>query len=269
MIQARILGPFDVRMHDRPVLPAARKPKQVLAVLLLNANRVVSTATLMKELWGEDKPKTATAALQTYILQVRKLIQKALVAHGASPKGAKQILTTKENGYGLMTDSADIDLERFTALVAQGRSAFTAEDWDTAARRLRAALGQWTGEPLLDVAAGPVLEVEIRRLEEARLTALELRIEMDMRLGRHHALLSELTALSETHTLNEHLHAQFMLALHRAGRRSQALEVFQRLRRSFIDELGLEPSPELYRLHQLILTADPELHYVPPGLHHV
>jgi DNA-binding SARP family transcriptional activator len=266
MMQARLLGPLDARMHGRSVVPAARKPKQVLAVLLLNVNRIVSTSALMKELWGEDRPKSATAALQTYVLQVRKLIQRALAAGGEPPQKAKKVLTTKENSYGLMTASARVDLQDFSRLVGEGRAEFAAENWAAASKQLNSALSLWQGEPLMDVTAGPLLKVEIRRLEEARLTALELRIEMDMRMGRHHAVLSELTALSETHKLNEHLHAQFMLALHRAGRRSQALEVFHRLRRSYVEELGLEPSPELYRLHQCILSADPSLEYVPPGL---
>ncbi|CAL9325965.1 Regulatory protein AfsR (plasmid) [Streptomyces sp. SudanB135_2055] len=133
-----------------------------------------------------------------------------------------------------------------------------AEDYAGAARRLADALALWNGQALTDIQAGLRIDTEVKRLEEARLCALDQRIEADLRLGRHRELLSELTVLVNQYRMHESLHGQFMLALHRSGRRGEALNVYQRLRSTLVHELGLEPSAALSRLQRSILMARPE-----------
>ena len=173
-------------------------------------------------------------------------------------RSAKEVLVTVPGGYRLVVGGGVVDFRRFEALVSVGYRAMDGEDFAGAARVLGQALGLWSGPALTDVSAGLRIGMEARRLEEARLCALDQRIEADLRLGRHRELLPELTVLVNTHRMHESLHGQFMLALHRSGRRGEALDVYQRLRSTLVAELGLEPSPALARLQRSILMARPE-----------
>ncbi|MEJ3659137.1 AfsR/SARP family transcriptional regulator [Actinomycetes bacterium KLBMP 9759] len=236
-----VLGPLAARLDGRPVAPSAAKPRQVLAVLALRAGQVVPAATLIDELWAERPPRSARATLQTYVMQVRK--------HLGAGKAA---VVTCLNGYLLDIDPEHVDANRYERLV---RAAAAAEDLATAAAHYREAIGMWRGPALVDVPAGPVLAIEVTRLEEGRLAALEARIDMELRLGRHLAVLGDLAALSASHPTHENLTAQYMTALSLAGRPRQALDAFRRLRTSLVDELGLEPSPRIQHLHRTILQA--------------
>jgi DNA-binding SARP family transcriptional activator len=149
-------------------------------------------------------------------------------------------------------------------LAAAGRLRLADNDIAGAAASLREALELWRGPALVDVQHGQLLSVHVTRLEEARLTTLEQRIEADLRLGRHHDLVSELFALVSQHQFNESLYGKYVLARYRCGRRGDALAAFHRLRRALIDELGLEPSRPVQRLHQGILATDPALEAVTP-----
>lgn len=171
---------------------------------------------------------------------------------------AKDLLVTLPGGYRLDTRGGRIDFREFEQQAGSGYRAMDAEDFTGAARRLREALTLWTGSALADVTAGSRIGLEVKRLEEARLCALDQRIEADLRLGRHRELLSELTVLVNRHQMHESLHGQFMVALHRSGRRGEALSVYQRLRTTLVRELGLEPSAMISRLQRSILTAAPE-----------
>lgn len=254
-----VLGALSVRENGVSVVPTAPKPRQVLALLALNADQVVSVATLIEELWGETPPRSARTTLQTYVLQLRELIAEAL-AHDENERcTAKDILTTVPGGYRLESRGGTVDFREFERRAGAGYRTMDAEDYTGAARRLADALSLWNGQVLTDIQAGHQIDMEIRRLEEARLCALDQRIEADLRLGRHRELLSELTVLVKQYRMHESLHGQFMLALHRSGRRGEALSVYQRLRATLVAELGLEPSTALSRLQRSVLVARPEL----------
>ena len=258
----QVLGGLTVRLNGVQVVPTAPKPRQVLALLALNADRAVSTRTLTEELWGAEPPRSSRATLQTYILQLRELIGEALTADdGPRPddRTGKDVLVTSPGGYRLEAGSGTRDYGEFERLSNEGYRAMDNEDYSGAARTLRDALALWQGPALADVNAGSHLEMETRRLEEARLCALDQRIEADLCLGRYRELLPELTVLVERHTMHESLHSQFMLALYRSGRGGEALHVYQRLRGTLVRSLGLEPSAPVRRLQRSILKASSDI----------
>ncbi|MEU5668320.1 AfsR/SARP family transcriptional regulator [Streptomyces longwoodensis] len=267
-----VLGALAVRERGISITPTAPKPRQVLALLALHADRVVPVSSLIDELWGAAPPRSARTTLQTYVLQLRELISAALQAappqpdtDGVARRTAKDVLVTMPSGYLLAAGGGSNDVRTFERLAGTGYRAMDAGDYTAAARQLREALGLWTGTALADVQAGAQLEMEIRRLEENRLCALDQRIEADLKLGRHRELLAELTVLVNRYRTHESLHGQFMLALYRSGRRGEALEVYQRLRATLVRDLGLEPSAELQRLQRSILMAHPETSALAPG----
>ncbi|MCQ4208871.1 AfsR/SARP family transcriptional regulator [Streptomyces longispororuber] len=255
-----VLGTLAVRENGVSVTPRAPKPRQVLALLALHADQVVPVASLIEELWGDCPPRSARTTLQTYVLQLREMIATALEKdpEGTPARSPKDVLATAPGGYVLHTSGGSSDVREFDRLAGLGYRAMDGGDFPRAARELGDALALWTGSALADVQAGPQLEMQTRRLDETRLCALDQRIEADLRLGRHRELLGELTVLVSRYRTHENLHAQFMLALHRSGRRSEALDVYQRLRATLVRELGLEPSAGLRRLQRSILMANPE-----------
>ncbi|MGW0828064.1 AfsR/SARP family transcriptional regulator [Streptomyces sp. NPDC002845] len=255
-MEVRILGPLVAQLDHTSVVPSAAKPRQVLALLALHAGQVVTVSTLLDELWGDAPPRTAPATLQTYIRQLRRRLATALGP--TTVRGPKDVLCTRYGGYALDVARA-YDATEFQRLSTAGQTALREGAAQEASVLLHQALELWRGPVLADVQIGRALQVETVRLEETRLGALDARIEADMRLGRHAALLGELTALAAQHPLHETVHAQLMLALYRCGRPSHALGVYQRLRQCLIRELALEPSMRLRRLHQSILRADPGL----------
>ncbi|MER7930008.1 AfsR/SARP family transcriptional regulator [Streptomyces sp. NPDC096057] len=266
-MQIDVLGTLDVRENGVSIAPTAPKPRQVLALLALHADRVVPVAALVDELWSGRPPRSVRTTLQTYVLQLRELITLALHQPGAAPaelpspaagRSAKDVLATVPGGYLLVSAGGSSDVREFERLAGLGYRAMDAGDHKDASRLLREALLLWTGPAFAGVPAGARLETEARRLEESRLCALDQRIEADLRLGRHRELLAELTVLTSRYATHENLHAQFMLALHRSGRRGEALDVYHRLRATLVRDLGLEPSPRLRRLQQSILVAAPE-----------
>ncbi|MEU5959270.1 AfsR/SARP family transcriptional regulator [Streptomyces sp. NPDC047525] len=262
-----VLGTLAVRENGVSVTPRAPKPRQVLTLLALHADQVVPVDSLIEELWGDRPPRSARTTLQTYVLQLREMIATALEKDpaGAPARTPKDVLATAPGGYMLRTSGGSSDVREFDRLAGLGYRAMDAGDFPRAARELGDALALWTGSALADVQAGPQLEMQTRRLEETRLCALDQRIEADLRLGRHRELLGELTVLVSRYRTHENLHAQFMLALHRSGRRSEALDVYQRLRATLVRELGLEPSSGLRRLQRSILIAHPEHSTEPAG----
>nr|QJD07473.1 AfsR/SARP family transcriptional regulator [Streptomyces sp.] len=153
----------------------------------------------------------------------------------------------------------DSDLREFQSLAARGSVALEAGDARAASAMLERALGLWRGTALVDVPVGRVLGVEVLGMEEQRTRVLEQRIEADLLLGRHASLLAELRMLVARHPMNENLAAQLMTALYRSGGVWRALEVFQELRRTLIEELGVEPSHRLQLLHRAVLSGELEL----------
>ncbi|MBW5485840.1 AfsR/SARP family transcriptional regulator [Streptomyces bambusae] len=266
-----VLGALAVRENGVSITPTAPKPRQVLALLALHADQVVPVSALIEELWGDEPPRSARTTLQTYVLQLRALIATALEVGGGAGAGggdggledsggrtAKDVLVTLPGGYLLNSNGGTSDVREFDRLAGTGYRAMDAGDFPGAARLLREALALWSGPAFADVQGGVQLDMETRRLEETRLCALDQRIEADLRLGRHRELLAELTVLASRYRTHENLHGQFMLALHRSGRRGEALDVYQRLRGTLVRELGLEPSAALRRLQRSILMAGPE-----------
>jgi DNA-binding SARP family transcriptional activator len=235
----RILGPLEVLADDGEPLPlGGQKQRAVLAILLLRANRVVSTDFLVDALWGDNAPRTATTSLQNSISALRKLV------------GAER-LVTKPPGYSLVVDDESFDLARFERLVAEARSLQPEER----SERLRQALVLWRGEPLQDVGFEPAVDADIRRLEELRVTTLEDRIDADLACGRHAEVVPELVSLVAGYPLRERLREQLMLAHYHSGRQDDALRVYHDARAA-LDELGLEPSPQLQELEKKILRHE-------------
>ncbi|MEU4996471.1 AfsR/SARP family transcriptional regulator [Streptomyces sp. NPDC086554] len=256
-MEIRVLGSFEAELNGVSMLPTASKPRQILALLALYSNQVLPVSALMEEIWTAEPPRSALTTLQTYILQLRRCMETALA--GSSPGGSKDMLLTRHGGYLLQAEPGSIDLHQYDLLMAEGQQAAERRDDLVASRKFGQALALWRGPALVDVRTGPLLSIEMMRLEESRLGLLERRIDVELRLGRHTELLTELTALTARQPLNEGLHAQSMVAFYRAGRPSSALDVYQTLRTNLVSELGIEPSDRLKRLQSAVLSGDPSL----------
>ncbi len=235
----RILGPLEVSDETGPIALGGPRQRALLAILVLEAGRVVPTDRLVDLLWGDEAPKTATASLQNSIARLRKAL------------GA-EALETRPPGYTLTVSPSQVDARRFEQaltdarrLPPQGRR-----------ERLQAGLALWRGPALAEFAFDDFAQAEIRRLEELRLVAQEERIAADLELGLHGAVVGELEGLVGDHPLRETFRGQLMLALYRAGRQAEALEAYRDARARFIDELGIEPGPELKRLQAEILRHE-------------
>lgn len=259
-MKIRVLGPLSAEFNGTSIVPTAGKPRQILALLTLYPGRVMPVPTLMEEIWGTELPQSALTTLQTYILQLRRRLASAMGP--CAPGAAKEVLATRHGGYLLQIPAEAVDVHTYERLVVEGQHAFELGEDERAARAYRRALDLWQGPALVDVRVGPVLEIEAIRLEESRLVTRERRIDADLRLGRHTEVTAELMDLTARHPEHEGLHSQAMVALYRSGRQAAALDVFHRLRRRLIEELGVEPSPQLQRLHQAMLTVDPRLDVV-------
>lgn len=253
----RLLGPLTATAHGTSIAPTAAKPRQVLALLALRASEGVTLPLLVEEIWGDDPPRSAATTLQTYILQLRRLLGDAI--RPDSPHGVKDILATRFGGYLLNLRQGEVDVQEFERLATAGRMALRDGAPRVASRLLTRALSIWRGPALADVRLGKVLQIEVSRLTESRHGALENRIAADLRLGRHAELLGELTTLVRQHPMNESLYFHHILALYRSGRPGESLEAYRELRGTLIDNLGVEPSPRLRRLHQAVLCADASL----------
>ncbi|WP_329025861.1 AfsR/SARP family transcriptional regulator [Streptomyces sp. NBC_00690] len=240
-----------------PVRLTAPKPRQMIALLALQANRVVSVAALAEELWGDRPPVSMRTALQTYVVQIRKFLARHL---GRSTEVvAHEILVTKQDGYQFNVERGDLDVHEFERLASAGSRALAEGNDVLAERLLTASLDFWRGQPLADVQAGPLLEPAVAYLKESRLAVLQQRVEIRLRLGLHHELPAELAALVLEHPTNEEFHAQYMLALYRCGRCADALNVYHRLREYLVEELGIDPSMKVQKLHQAMLDANATL----------
>ena len=255
-MEFRILGPLEVVDDEqRRIRLPGPKTRALLAELLINANQVVSVDRLVEAVWGEDAPETAAKTLQTYVLQLRKAVEP-----GRAPGTTGEVLLTRDSGYLLAVQPEQVDALRFQCLVEEGREALSASEPERAAAALAAGLALWRGPALADVASGSLAQPEAIRLEELRLAALEDRIEADLAVGRRE-LVGELEQLVARHPLRERLWGQLMVALYRSGRQADALRAFQRARAVLIDELGIEPGPELRRLEAAVLAQDPALDF--------
>jgi WD40 repeat protein/DNA-binding SARP family transcriptional activator/energy-coupling factor transporter ATP-binding protein EcfA2 len=252
-MQIRVLGHLEVNAGDRPVALGGPKQRAVLAMLGLEANRTVTADRLAAGLWGEEPPASAAKVVQTYVWRLRQAL---------ADDGGATILT-HGRGYELRVDPEVVDVHRLERLVTEAARASTAGEPGHAARE---ALALFRGEPLADLADVPFATAEIPRLEGLRETAAGLAIEADLAAGRHQEVLGEIDALLARNPLRERLHAQRMLALYRCGRQAEALESYRHARRTLVDEIGVEPGPELKRLHEAILRQDPALDVKPAAV---
>jgi DNA-binding SARP family transcriptional activator len=231
-MEFHILGPLEVVDGGQTLELGGKKQRTLLAVLLLEANRVVSSDRLIETVWEGEPPETARNALYVYISELRRLLGKSRVE-------------TRAPGYRLLVEPDELDLNRFRKLHDVGRYA--------------EALSLWRGPPLAEFAYQRFAETETAHLDELRLACLEGKLESELAAGRHAELVGELDALAREHPLRERLRALQMLALYRAGRQAEALEVYEDARRLLSEDLGLEPGRKLRELQRAILVHDPSL----------
>jgi SARP family transcriptional regulator, regulator of embCAB operon len=248
-ITIQMLGPFSATLGSLQVAPRAAKQRQVLALLAINAGRVVTVSTLTEELWDDRPPRSSATTVQTYIFHLRR----RLAAGMPRARVASEFLQTMHSGYQL---ECRTDVEEFHRLARIGREAAEAGNPRAVSETLSQALALWRGGALTDVRQGRVLESEAASLEETRLGVLQRRIQADLALNRHADILGELTLLAARHPMNENLAGLLMTALYRSGHIARSLEAFQRLRVTLNNELGVDPSPRLRRLHQDILSEN-------------
>ena len=245
-----VLGPFEVSVGDRRVEFGSAKERALLALLALEAGSVVSTDRLVDAIWGEEPPESVPVSLRVLVSRVRKAL--------GDEAGA---LATRSPGYVLAIDPERVDGIRFERLAARGREELAAGDALAAAATLRDALALWRGSPLAGL---PLMSAhgEVSRLEEARIAALEDRIDADLGCGRQVVVAGELESVIAQHPLRERLWRARMLALYRCGRQADALAAYQQLRDTLVDELGVDPSRDVVELQRKILAQDPSLDFV-------
>ena len=249
-MEFRILGPLEVAVDGSSVTLGSAKQRALLGVLLLHANKVVSAERLVDELWGARPPPTSGKLVQVYVSQLRRVLDAA---------GARDILRTRPPGYSVELAPEQLDATRFERLVAQARVEGEAERPAEALAHYDEALALWRGAVLADVAFEAQARNEAALLEELRLVAVSEQTDCALALGRHAELVGRLESLTHEHPLHERFWAQLMVALYRSGRQSEALGAYHQARRTLVEQVGLEPSPELHRLEKAILAHDPAL----------
>jgi len=256
-VQYRVLGPLEVEHDGAPVDLGRPKQRALLAMLLVNANRVVPTDRLVEDLWPGDLPADPAAALQVQVSRLRQV----LAGCGCD---AQAVLESRKPGYVLHVADEELDVARFERLADEGRRAVAAGSATEGANRLAGALALWRGPLLADFAGEPFTRAPAARLEELRVAAAEHWVDAELALGHHATMVAEVRRLADANPLRERLWAQLMLALYRSGRQAEALRAFSELRRSLADELGIDPSPALQRLEEMVLLQKPELDWRPP-----
>ena len=242
-VDYRVLGPVSAQVEGHRINLGGRKQRVVLAVLLLAGGESVSSDRLAEHIWGDEPPQGARHTLQAYVSQLRKVLDDPIEWDG--------------HGYRLVAEPHRIDSIVFEELLKESRTRIERAP-DEASTLLREALELWRGRPFEDLDV-PAFMLEASRLEELRLVALELRIDADLRLGRHFDVLGELDSLTAEFPLREGYRAQQMVALYRAGRQAEALRAFTQLRNILAEELGIDPSPQLQVLEERILNQDSNL----------
>ncbi|AZM94075.1 MULTISPECIES: AfsR/SARP family transcriptional regulator [Streptomyces] len=245
-----LIGPFEIVTDDgRTLRPGTPKVCQTLALLLTRPNEIVTADALIQELWGEKPPRSAVTTLQTYVYHARRMFAN----EGLTPEG-RPLIVTNPPGYSILVEDSEIDIRIFERLVTRARAELSAGDALTALHTVREALELWRGPALSNFPAGDMLAGHVVHLEELRIRAFEIRIACEEQLGWHRESIPELRRLINDYPLNEWFHSQLIGALGAAGRRAEALQAYQNLRRLLADELGLEPSLELKQLQARLLS---------------
>ena len=254
-MELRLLGPVQARVGDTAVHLGPRQQRLVMAMLAWDVNRVVPIERLVECLWPGDPPRTATHAVQAQVSNLRSILAKAGV------DDAEMAISTEGLGYLLRADPLRIDLHRFLEGIARAQAA---PNDRTKVALLDQALQLWTGPALADAAPPEVRERLCGGVDETRLVGMEDRFDAVLRLGGHHEVLGEITTLVDAHPTRERLISQLMLALHRSGQTSRALEVARRTRAVLAEELGIDPGADIQRLELAILRDDRCLDPVAP-----
>lgn len=249
-LRFRLLGPVQLITGGQSAPLNGGMQRGLLAVMLLHANRTVPAEHLRAALWGDSPPRTAKASLQWHISQLRKLLD------GADPAGAR--LQFRHPGYLLRVDPGELDIDQFIALAESGRADLAAGNLTRADRSLTAAVDLWRGRAMED-ADVPGLARDRARWEASYMSVVEDRLDVDLRLGRHHSRLRELDDLVAANPLRERLRGLHMLALYRAGDPIGAMQSFSESRIALSEELGLEPGEHLQQLFRAALARDPAL----------
>ena len=252
-LRIRALGPLQVDIDDQPLALGGAKQALVLGLLAAHAHTVVPVTTIIDALWGDDPNDRAASTVQVYISNLRKLLD------GTGSGRGHALILTQRPGYKLMTANDELDIDHFARLVAMARAAAADRDGAAAVDHYRAAESLWRGQAFADLADFDAMRADALRLDNQRSEARAARLDLELDLGRHTAVLSELQALVASHPLDERLRAQLMLTLYRAGRQADALGVYQAGRNLLLDELGIDPGPELRALEHRILDQDPML----------
>lgn len=243
IVEIFLLGPVQAKAGGQPVDLGVRKQRLLLAVLAMEVNRPVAMHRLIDLIWPEDPPATARGMLYTYVSRLRSVL--------ACDTGV--VLSRQDSSYLLACEPRCVDVHRFTALVSAARRA---TDDERAVAALDNALALWRGPVLAGIATDEVRDRLCGGVLEARLTALEDRADALVRLGRHDPLIGDLRSLTREHPDRPRLVGALMLALHRSGRTASSLEIYTRVRRELADAQGLNPAPDLQRLHQAILRDE-------------
>ncbi|GAA1990980.1 AfsR/SARP family transcriptional regulator [Catenulispora subtropica] len=259
MLRFGVLGPIEVHAEGRRVDVPGAKLRALLAVLLFHAGEAVPPGTLRQALWGDRPPASATASLQNHVARLRRLLDAAESGQapqdGAGGEDCAARIDAVGSAYRIRVAEGELDAAVFTRLAGYARRARQADDWPAVSRWTAEALVLWRGTPLADTPV-ELLGPAVRELVEIRLETLEWYFDAALRSGRQEGLVSRLTKAASEHPLREGLHVQLMEALHRAGGRAEALDVFRRLRRALVDELGIEPSAVAREMQRRILAAD-------------
>jgi DNA-binding SARP family transcriptional activator len=259
-LQFAVLGPFRVDLDGQAVPLGPRLQRTLLAILVVEARRVVPADRIVGLLWHDEPPGAATASLQAYVSQLRRVLEP-----GRPPRAPARVLVTRDPGYLLEAADNQVDAPRFQALARQAHHDLEAGDPGTAAARLEEALALWHGDPLAEFAGEPWVVPVAVRFAEAHDLALEDRVDAWLALGRHAQAASELEAMVQARPLRERRWEQLVVAAYRSGRQADALRAYQRCRTVLGDELGLEPGPGLRRLEAAVLAQDPALDWRSEG----
>lgn len=253
-MKATMLGAFNCISEGKNSVPSASKPRQLLVLLLLRQGLVQPVETLFDEIWGEELPTSAYTTLQTYVLQIRKLLRRGDFTPGQDID-PKKILQTTSNGYIFQKGHIETDVDEFWKLHQQGMKCYHEKDWQEACLSLERALSLWQGNALVDVPVGPVLRFEVLRLDAAKKAAEQARIDCCIHLGHANQVLPDLQLMSARDPLDESIAGLFMRALYQTSGTYPALAAFDRLRTRLVREIGLEPGPHIRSVRQGILTG--------------
>ena len=252
-LRVGVLGPVRAWLSGRELPTGPPRQQAVLGMLAMRANRVVSRDELVDAVWGERAPASAEGGVHTYVAGLRRVLEP-----GRSRRGPSQVLASAGGGYVLRLDAEQVDAIVFERSLLRGRRMRASRDLTGAITALDSALGEWHGSAFAGV-PGPYAAAERIRLAELRSAAAEERADVLLDLGRHEQAVPELAALVAEHPLRERMRGLLMVALYRCGRQAEALQAFHDARQVLADELGIDPGPELSRIHQQILALDPSL----------